>query len=117
MKKSILILFTAASLFACNSECKKTENNENEQVTAANNTEGKELKDHVCTAECKPGACVLAHGEEGHECTAECKVASAETAAVDETTLKDHVCTAECKPGACVLAHGEKGHRCDEKCL
>jgi hypothetical protein len=31
------------------------------------------LKDHVCTAACKDGKQVYAHGEKGHVCTAACK--------------------------------------------
>jgi len=31
------------------------------------------LKEHVCTAACKNGKHVYAHGEKGHVCTAECK--------------------------------------------
>lgn len=112
MKKMILILFTATSLFACSSECEKTTTNENEQAMTSDNVDEEKLADHVCTASCKPGACVMTHGEKGHVCTEECK-----TAPTDETTaLKDHVCTADCKSGACVMAHGEKGHVCTDKC-
>jgi len=31
------------------------------------------IKDHKCTAACKGGNHVLAHGEKGHVCTAACK--------------------------------------------
>jgi hypothetical protein len=31
------------------------------------------LKDHVCTAACKNGKHVYAHGEKGHVCTDACK--------------------------------------------
>ncbi len=33
------------------------------------------MKKHVCTAACKDGKHVYAHGEKGHVCTAECKKA------------------------------------------
>lgn len=32
-----------------------------------------ELKEHVCTAACKNGKHVYAHGEKGHVCTKACK--------------------------------------------
>ena len=31
------------------------------------------LKEHVCTAACKNGEHVYAHGEQGHVCDATCK--------------------------------------------
>ncbi|MBK8642477.1 MAG: hypothetical protein IPN15_09770 [Saprospiraceae bacterium] len=31
------------------------------------------IRDHKCTAACKGGNHVLAHGEKGHKCTAACK--------------------------------------------
>ncbi|MFZ1514077.1 MAG: hypothetical protein WAT21_01690 [Saprospiraceae bacterium] len=31
------------------------------------------IRDHKCTAACKDGNHVLAHGEKGHVCTADCK--------------------------------------------
>ena len=31
------------------------------------------LKEHVCTAACKDGKHVYAHGEKGHACTDACK--------------------------------------------
>lgn len=70
------------------------------------------LKAHTCTAACKPGAHVYAHGEEGHVCTAAC------AAMQDEHghELKDHVCTSACTADAHVYAHGEKGHVCTAAC-
>ena len=106
MKKIILTVFTATTIFACNSSCDKPTGD------AAQNTASEESTDHVCTADCKPGACSYAHGEKGHVCTSEC-----EKMANNETELSDHVCTADCKPGACSYAHGEKGHTCGENCL
>lgn len=31
------------------------------------------MKEHVCTAACKDGKHVYAHGEKGHVCTEDCK--------------------------------------------
>jgi len=51
----------------------------NAQTAQTNTTNGKQstnkpmLKDHVCTAACKDGKHVYAHGEKGHVCTDACK--------------------------------------------
>jgi hypothetical protein len=43
-------------------------------VNAQDSSMGKQaLKKHHCTAACKNGKHVYAHGEKGHVCTAECK--------------------------------------------
>lgn len=77
-------------------------------------TETVQLKDHVCTSACKPGACSFAHGEKGHTCTTDCK--KMETSQKDKMPMKDHVCTSACKNGSHMYAHGEKGHTCTEDC-
>lgn len=69
------------------------------------------LKDHMCTAACKDGQHMYAHGEKGHACTADCMKMHA-----GEAMMKDHVCTAMCKDGKHMYAHGEKGHVCDPSC-
>lgn len=70
------------------------------------------LKDHVCTAACKNGQHMYAHGEKGHVCTAACTKMDA----AGSMPLKEHVCTKKCKNGKHVYAHGEKGHVCTEAC-
>ncbi len=83
------------------------------------------LKKHVCTAACKDGKHVYAHGEKGHVCTDACKAAATNAAsAAKQTTSKPaapmaekaHVCTPACKDGHHVYAHGEKGHVCTDAC-
>ena len=92
--------------FAANAQVSKQEDKKEK-------TEMKQakLKDHVCTAACKEGKHVYAHGEKGHVCGDDCKKAMKKDAA-----LKDHVCTAACKNGTHVYAHGEKGHVCGPAC-
>lgn len=70
-----------------------------------------EMKDHVCTAACKDGKHVYAHGEKGHKCTKECKKKSS-----TNMEMKEHVCTDACKNGQHMYAHGEKGHVCTDSC-
>ena len=69
------------------------------------------MKEHVCTASCKSGTHMYAHGEKGHTCTTACKTASS-----TKMAMKDHVCTASCKDGKHMYAHGEKGHTCTAAC-
>ncbi|MGE0560350.1 MAG: hypothetical protein AB7O47_00905 [Flavobacteriales bacterium] len=91
MKKIILTVFTASILFACNnsceksacgseghtctSECKKTATEDeamNQPMDATTETDETELAEHICSADCKEGSCVMAHGEKGHVCGADC---------------------------------------------
>ena len=58
-------------------------------------------KAHACTADCKDGNHVYAHGDIGHTCT--------EAGAA-------HACTDKCKDGSHVYAHGENGHTCTADC-
>jgi hypothetical protein len=49
--------------------------NQNTAKTGAKKTAKKEMakeKEHTCSAACKDGKHVFAHGEKGHTCTAEC---------------------------------------------
>jgi len=41
--------------------------------TTTKSTTKPALKEHVCTAACKDGKHVYAHGEKGHVCTDACK--------------------------------------------
>ena len=43
------------------------------QTTTTKSTAKPALKEHVCTAACKDGKHVYAHGEKGHTCTEACK--------------------------------------------
>lgn len=92
MKKTILTLIVASTtLLACNnscekdscgseghtckSECKKVATEEEAMTQPMNATEETSetaLAEHVCTADCKPGACSYAHGEKGHVCGEKC---------------------------------------------
>jgi len=42
-------------------------------MTTKQSTNKPVLEDHVCTAACKDGKHVYAHGEKGHVCTDACK--------------------------------------------
>lgn len=93
MKKTILTIIVASTtLFACNNSCEKPscgteghtctsecaakEESKSVSTTEENNTETTkmetELADHVCSADCKEGSCVLVHGEKGHKCGSDC---------------------------------------------
>ena len=61
---------------------------------------------HVCTADCKEGACSFKCGEEGHECSEACK----------SHELVEHKCSDDCKDGVCSFKCGEKGHECTDLC-
>lgn len=87
MKKIILTVFAATTIFACNNSCEKTEcGSEN----------------HTCTEECEK----VAPEEETKALPMNI------TEETSETELAEHVCTADCREGACSYAHGEKGHAC-----
>jgi hypothetical protein len=83
-------------------------------------------KEHVCTAACKDGKHVYAHGERGHKCGAECMKAMSRTTADPakpdpakpdpKTNLKEHVCNASCTKDKHNYLHGEKGHKCTAAC-
>ncbi|MFI5148236.1 MAG: hypothetical protein ACHQRM_00770 [Bacteroidia bacterium] len=80
-------------------------------VMAHAQTDGKSkmaMKDHSCTAACKDGKHMYAHGEKGHTCGKECKSMG--------STMKEHTCTPACKDGKHMYAHGEKGHTCTADC-
>jgi hypothetical protein len=68
MKK--ISLFVIASVFAVAVSAQ-----EGAKTTAAKPASTKDMntKDHVCTAACKDGKHVYAHGEKGHVCTDACK--------------------------------------------
>lgn len=42
-------------------------------ITYAQQSDKMEMKEHKCTAACKDGKHVYAHGEKGHVCTKACK--------------------------------------------
>ena len=68
MKK--ISLFVIASVFAVAVSAQ-----EGTKPAAAKPASTKDMntKDHVCTAACKDGKHVYAHGEKGHVCTDACK--------------------------------------------
>lgn len=102
--KKLLSLFaiTTALFFAACSNDKKDDKTKAEGTdkieTGVKESPKATLAAHVCTAECKDGNHVYAHGEEGHTCSEAC--------------LKTHVCTEACKDNNHAYAHGEKGHTC-----
>jgi hypothetical protein len=112
MKKlfSILVLFAALSVVACNSDKKgdkaetKTDTPQKVEDPAkpAEAQTASLVKAHSCGAECKDGKHMYAHNEIGHTCTEACG--------------KAHACTAECKDGNHRYVHGESGHTCTEDC-
>ena len=68
MKKLLLIVAIAAFSLGMSANDQK--------AAKADTTKAKcEMKDHVCTAACKDGKHVYAHGEKGHVCTEACKKA------------------------------------------
>lgn len=78
-------------------------------------------KAHTCTAACKDGKHVYAHGETGHVCGDDCKKMMKSEKKMSSTTTKmdvekAHSCTAACKDGKHVYVHGEKGHMCSADC-
>jgi hypothetical protein len=116
MKKVIFFLvFLSGISFAMNAQ--STEKNKQSSTTSMDKMQ---LKDHVCTADCKDGKHVYVHGEKGHVCTADCKKMTSESEKMpngsDKMVLKDHVCTVNCKDGKHVYLHGEKGHVCTADC-
>ena len=100
MKKLMLIVAIVGFAFAANAQTTKKESKKEKSKTEANAAKytcskcGKtyakagnccgspltatketkmEMKDHVCTSECKDGKHMYAHGEKGHVCGPECK--------------------------------------------
>ena len=67
MKKLLWLLAIALMFYAANAQTTKTE-----QKKDMPKMEQKALKEHKCTAACKNGKHVYAHGEKGHKCTKEC---------------------------------------------
>jgi hypothetical protein len=114
MKKlfSLLVVFAALSFVACKSEKKsdKTDAKSDEKMESSTKpgdgmtTAAFVTKAHVCTAACKDGNHVYAHGDVGHTCTEACGMAA-------------HSCTEKCKDGNHFYAHGETGHTCTEECM
>jgi len=70
MKKLMLIVAVAAIGFAANAQ--STQADQKSDKKSKKNSEMK-MKEHVCTAGCKDGKHMYAHGEKGHVCTDECK--------------------------------------------
>ena len=68
MKKLMLIAAIATFSFAANAQ-----SSEKKSTKAKAKTEQMAMKDHVCTASCKDGKHMYAHGEKGHVCGEECK--------------------------------------------
>jgi hypothetical protein len=68
MKKLLIMLVVAALTVGAYAQ-QKDEKSDKSTSKAAKS----ELKDHVCTAACKDGKHVYAHGEKGHTCTDACK--------------------------------------------
>ncbi len=81
MKKMFLAIALVGLVFASNA-----------QTNSKKDKGKKEMKAHVCTAACKDGKHMYAHGEAGH------------------------VCTEACKTDKKMPAHGEKGHVCTAAC-
>lgn len=104
MKKLIWLLAIAFMFYMANAQTVKKE-----QKQEKPRMEQKALKDHKCTAACKDGKHVYAHGEKGHKCSKECEMSHKEC-------MKYHKCTKACKNGKHVYAHGEKGHKCSKEC-
>jgi hypothetical protein len=71
-----------------------------------------EMKSHTCSASCKDGAHMYAHGETGHLCSPQCHQMQGSQGA----ELKKHKCNASCHEGKHAFVHGEKGHACDKTC-
>ena len=73
MKKITLLAVAMAFTFAMSAQDGTTKS------TKATTTAAKDMntKAHVCTAACKDGKHVYAHGEKGHVCTDACKKAEA----------------------------------------
>lgn len=67
MKKTILLLVLAA--FTTGAFASVSDINQQKRKRKAKSG----LKAHVCTAACKDGKHVYAHGEKGHVCGPECK--------------------------------------------
>ncbi len=68
MKKLLWLLAIVLLFYVANSQPTKKE-----PKKELPKTEQKMVKEHKCTAACKKGKCVCAHGEKGHKCTKECK--------------------------------------------
>jgi hypothetical protein len=70
MKKLSLLLVASAFVFAANAQDAKPAGTTAKATTTAANPN---TAAHVCTAACKDGKHVYAHGEKGHVCTDACK--------------------------------------------
>jgi hypothetical protein len=73
MKKLTLVLAAVAFTFAVNAQDGKTQKPAQATPVKAVDAKDANTKAHVCTAACKDGKHVYAHGEKGHTCTAACK--------------------------------------------
>jgi len=69
MKKLFVAVALLTSVVLVNAQSSTTTTTKETKTT----TKTTQLKDHVCTAACKDGKHVYAHGEKGHKCTDACK--------------------------------------------
>jgi len=80
MKKIVLFVVASAFAFAVNAQdATKQAAAKPAQTTAtpvATQAKDMNTKPHVCTAACKDGKHVYAHGEKGHTCTAACQASA-----------------------------------------
>ena len=74
MKKLMLVIAISGLTLALNAQNDKKETKKADAKTEkAAKTAMPEMKEHVCTAACKDGKHMYAHGEKGHTCTEACK--------------------------------------------
>jgi hypothetical protein len=80
MKK--ISLFIIATVFAVSVNAQSGA----KATTASTSSKDMNTKAHVCTAACKDGKHVYAHGEKGHVCTDACKAGAKPTVKTDAST-------------------------------
>lgn len=89
MKKVFLVVALAGFVFAANAQVAQKDS---KQKKGKAKTEQMVMKDHVCTAACKDGKHMYAHGEKGHVCSEACNMDMKHA----KHGQKGHVCTADC---------------------